>query len=396
MGTDFDNSEADGKVLESFPGAGPKVLWEVDVNAGFGGAAIVGDEVFHIDRVDQGFDILYCLDLKTGKEKWSWKNEVPGRISHPGSRGVPTVTKDAVYVSSGFGFIYCIDRETKKPRWVVGMAKRFDAEPPRFGWAGHPVVKDGLCYVAPLGEKVGMAALDAKTGKTVWTSETVGNSHSSPQLMSILGKEVLVMPGDFRREELVILGVDPKTGKTRFRFTGDMGSGIFNAIPNLLMLGEDRAIYTGGYRKGSWLLRFEKDGDGMKVGKAGKLAFGAKFHAPLMVGGSLYMTADKARGKAVSGLVSLTPGGETNWQTGKNPQLNGGSIIEVGGTIISQDGDTGELRLIKPGGKYLELGKAKVFSKGTGKELWAPMAFSKGKLVMRSQFQMICVDLSPE
>ena len=115
-----------------------------------------------------------------------------------------------------------------------------------------------------------------------------------------------------------------------------------------------------------------------------------------MVGGSLYMTADKARGKAVSGLVSLTPGGETNWQTGKDPQLNGGSIIEVGGTIISQDGDTGELRLIKPGGKYLELGKAKVFSKGTGKELWAPMAFSKGKLVMRSQFQMICVDLSPE
>ena len=268
MGTDFDNSEADGKVLESFPGAGPKVLWEVDVNAGFGGAAIVGDEVFHIDRVDQGFDILYCLDLKTGKEKWSWKNEVPGRISHPGSRGVPTVTKDAVYVSSGFGFIYCIDRERKKPRWVVDMAKRFDAEPPRFGWAGHPVVKDGLCYVAPLGEKVGMAALDAKTGKTVWTSETVGNSHSSPQLMSILGKEVLVMPGDFRREELVILGVDPKTGKTRFRFTGDMGSGIFNAIPNLLMLGEDRAIYTGGYRKGVLVAPIRK-GRGWDEGREG-------------------------------------------------------------------------------------------------------------------------------
>ncbi|MFT6861996.1 MAG: outer membrane protein assembly factor BamB [Akkermansiaceae bacterium] len=396
MGAGFDNSEADGKVLQSFPESGPRVLWEVDVNAGFGGAAIVGDEVFHLDRVDQEFDILYCLDLKTGKEKWSWKKAVPGRISHPGARGVPTVTDDAVYVTSGFGGVYCIDRKTQKERWVVEMAKRFDAEPPRFGWAGHPIVKDGLCYLAPLGEKVGLAALDAKTGKTIWTSETVGNSHSSPLLMSVLGKEVLVMPGDFGREELVILGVAPKTGKTVFRYTEDFGSGIFNAIPNLLMLGEDRAIFTGGYRKGTWLLRFEKEGDKMKVEKVGKLAYGAKFHAPLVIGGSLYMTADKARGKDMTGLVSLSPTGETNWGTGKEPQLNGGSLINVGGTIISQDGDTGELRLIKAGKKYLELGKAKVFSKKTGKELWAPMAFSDGKLVMRSQYQLICVDLGLE
>lgn len=398
MGPNDDNSLSDGAVTSSFPEGGPKVLWEVDVNPGFGGAAIVGDEVFHIDRVDQSFDVLYCRDLKTGKEKWSWKHDVPGRISHPGSRGVPTVTDDAIYVSSGFGWVYCIDRKTKKERWVMNMGARFKAEPPRFGWAGHPVIKDGLCYVAPLGDEVGLAALDVKTGKTVWKSETVGSSHSSPQVMEILGREVLVMPGDFGREELVILGVDLKSGKTVFKYTEDFGTGVFNAIPNLVMLGKDSAIYTGGYKKGTRILKFEKAGEEMKVSKTTQLPFGAKFHAPLVIDGKLYMTADKGgrRGgqPAVSGLVRLNSDGVAEWSTGKEPQLNGGSLLNLGGVIVSQDGDTGELRLVKPGGKYEEMAKAKVFSKRTGSELWAPMAFSKGKLVMRSQNQLICVEVS--
>ncbi|MFT6179819.1 MAG: outer membrane protein assembly factor BamB [Paracoccaceae bacterium] len=394
MGANDDNTVLMGKVMTSFPEAGPKVVWEVDVNAGFGGAAIVGDEVFHIDRVDQSFDVLSCLDLETGKEKWSWNHDVPGRISHPGSRGVPTVTDDAVYVTSGFGWVYCIDRKTKKERWVVNMGERFKAEPPRFGWAGHPVVQDGLCYVAPLGDALGLAALDVKTGKTMWTSEAVGSSHSSPQLMTILGREVLVMPGDFGRKELVILGVEPKTGKTVFKHVEDFGSGIFNAIPNLLMLDQGTAIFTAGYKKGTRILKFEMEGEMMKVSKAGQMPFGAKFHAPLVIEGKLYLTADKGRGSAVSGLVSLAPDGAVKWSTGKEPQLNGGSILNIGGVIVSQDGDTGELRLVKPGGKYEELARAKVFSKEPGRELWAPMAFSKGKLVMRSQNQLICVELA--
>ena len=87
--------------------------------------------------------------------------------------------------------------------------------------------------------------------------------------------------------------------------------------------------------------------------------------------------------------------GKILWKTGENdtPDLGGGSIINAGGTIISQDGGDGTLRLIKPGEAYKELAKAKVFSKEPGRELWAPLALSKGLLVTRSQNQMVCVDL---
>ncbi len=397
MGPNLNNSLPAEKIAKEFPEGGPRVLWEVDVNPGYGGAAIVGDELIHIDRVDQTFDVVSCRDLETGKEKWSWKNEVPGRISHPGSRGVPTVTADSVYATSGFGHVYCLDRETRKARWVVDTVKRFDSAPPRFGYAVHPVIKGDLCFIAPTSDKVGLAALNIKTGETVWTSESFGDSHSSPVLLSILGKEVLVMPGDLNRETLVLLGVDPANGKTVFKYTEDFGTGIYNAIPNLFMLGKDKGIFTGGYGKGTRLFEFSEVEGEISVKKTGQLGFGDKFHIPLVIDGSLYMTAD-ADGRrspkgGASGLVAFSPAGEIRWATAKEPYLNGGSILNLGGVIVSQDGDTGELRLIQPGAEYQELAKAKVFSKRTGDQLWAPMAYSKNRLVMRSQNQLICVVL---
>lgn len=397
MGPNGNNSLPAEKIAKAFPEGGPKVMWEVDVNPGYGGAAIVGDELFHIDRVDQTFDVVSCRDLQTGKEKWSWKNEVPGRISHPGSRGVPTVTVESVYATSGFGHVYCLDRKTHEARWVVDVVKRFDSQPPKFGYAVHPVIKGDLCFIAPTSDKIGMAALNIKTGETVWTSEALGDSHSSPVLLTILGKEILVMPGDFDRKELVLLGVDPADGKTLFKFTDEIGSGIYNAIPSLLMLGKDKGVFTGGYGKGSRLIEFAEVNGKIVATKTAQLAFGDKFQVPLFIDGRLYMTADADGRRApkgfTTGLVSFSPRGEILWSTEKKPYLNGGSILNLGGVIVSQDGDSGELRLIQPGVKYVELAKAKVFSKRTGDQLWAPMAYSKNRLVMRSQNQLICVEL---
>jgi hypothetical protein len=86
--------------------------------------------------------------------------------------------------------------------------------------------------------------------------------------------------------------------------------------------------------------------------------------------------------------------GKIHWATGSSPALGGGSLINAGGIIVSQDGGDGTLRLIKPGAAYKELASGKVFSKEPGSELWAPLALANGKLVMRSNKEVVCVDLS--
>ena len=65
--------------------------------------------------------------------------------------------------------------------------------------------------------------------------------------------------------------------------------------------------------------------------------------------------------------------------------------VVADGLIVDLDGKKGNLHLIEPSPKgYKELAQAKVLS---GKLMWAPMAISQGKLLVRNQEEMKCLDL---
>ncbi|WP_193212390.1 PQQ-binding-like beta-propeller repeat protein [Luteolibacter marinus] len=402
-----DNSLPEADIIRSFPESGPEVLWSRDLSEGYGGAAIAGDEVFLMDRVDQEKDVLMCLGLADGKLKWQWEHAYPGRISHPGSRTVPTVTAETVYTSSGFGHVYCIDRKTRKERWVVDVIKTFGVQPPRFGYSIHPVIIGDRCIIAPTGDDVGIAALDTKSGEVVWKSKPVGESHSSPVSARILGRDLLVMPGS-RNGELMLTGFDPKDGSQVFQYTQRLSGGRHNSIPNITMVGEDKAFLTGGYGQGTQFLKFSAKEDAITVEKLNEVAPGATIHPVLKIGDQAYLSSGGAGGggrrnrrndsanATPGGLVCMDLDGKILWSSNRQPDLGEGSIISAGGIIISQDGATGHLRLIEPGPVYKELASAKVFSKPPGRELWAPLALSRGRLVMRSQNEIACIDLSKD
>ena len=69
----------------------------------------------------------------------------------------------------------------------------------------------------------------------------------------------------------------------------------------------------------------------------------------------------------------------------------GGSILTADGLMYVMDGQTGELHIVEPSLQgFKSLGKAKLLG---GKEIWGPLALAGGKLVIRDQSQMKCVDL---
>lgn len=407
-GPNGDNTLPDARIISEFPDSGPKILWSRELSEGYGGAAISGDEVFLVDRVDQEKDVLLCLGLEDGKLRWKWEYEYPGRISHPGARAVPTVTEDMIYATSGFGHVYCIDRKTREPRWIVDVIKTFGVQPPRFGYSIHPVIIGGHCIIAPTGDDIGLAALDTDTGEVVWKSKSVGESHSSPMLVKLLDRDVLVMPGS-RNGRLLLTGFDPADGAQLFQYSEALSAGRHNSIPNLTMIGGDKAFLTGGYGQGTQFLQFSEVDGKLEVTKLNSIAHGATIHPVLMIGGQAYLSSGEAggggrRGRgapaadsgAHGGLICMDMDGNIIWSTGQRPDLSEGSIISAGGIIISQDGADGTLRLIEPGASYKELASAKVFSKPPGRELWAPLALSNGRLVMRSQIELVCIDLSAE
>lgn len=398
-GPNGDNASPAETILTAFPPEGPEILWSLDVNAGYGGSAIVGDEVFFMDRVDQRKDVLYCVGLEDGKARWTWEYECPGRINHPGSRVVPTVTDDAVYTSSGFGHVYCIDRRTHKERWVVDVVQRFGAEPPRFGYSVHPVLHGDYCIIAPTGDSAGLAALDRNTGRTVWKSESIGGSHSSPVLVSLLGRKVVVMPGT-RDGNMLLAGFNPDDGAVVFRYSEKLASGRFNPIPNVTMVDEATAFLTEGYGFGTRLLGFVRNGEMLEVKLLRSSDVEGRIQPVLRVGNRYHVSSTGGSGRRSesaesAGLVCFDEAGNELWRTGSDLKVSDGSIISVGGIIVSQHGGDGVLRLIQPGPSYKELASAEVFKAAPGEELWAPLAFASGRLVMRSQKQVVCVDLRP-
>ena len=93
-------------------------------------------------------------------------------------------------------------------------------------------------------------------------------------------------------------------------------------------------------------------------------------------------------------MSCLTLDGTLKWNTKGDralPNFDFGTLLSVDGLILNLEGRKGTLHLIEPSEEgYKELASAEVLD---GKQIWAPMAFSDGKLVLRSQEELKCIDL---
>jgi outer membrane protein assembly factor BamB len=398
----------------------PPVKWEKKLNEGFGAAAIAGGEVFLLDRRDDTSDVLLCLSLEDGSEKWSYSYEFPGKLPYPGSRGVPLVEEDAVYFIGGFGQVFRVDRKSHQADWVVSIQEQYGAEPPKWGWA-QSVVKVGDVIIVPaMAPEVGLIGLNAKTGKEVWRTEGFGDSHSTPTVLTLHGVEQAVFVATKRDGDLNLgttISVEPATGKvlwktdayfnkhpdshSRPRSPRTSSSSPVGTAMAAAWCGSRRAATTGRSRK---LFALKQ---------------GTQVHPPFVIGDHIYLLANEnanhnGAARKTGGLMCLDFDGKTIWQTGDSPFMGRGNMILVDGHLLIQDGEVGYLRSVKPSPKgYEEVAMTDVFGKkaevdadvakqvAAGREtmkmpdfkFWSPMALSDGRLVMRGQDMLKCLDL---
>jgi outer membrane protein assembly factor BamB len=244
-----------------------------------------------------------------------------------------------------------------------------------------PVLRGDLVIVAPLGKKAGVVALKKDTGEVAWKSDPLGPlRYPSPRLTTIAGVEQVVVWSHTH-----LAAVSARDGKVLWKY-GKYRCQI--CITDPLPLGDGRLFVTGGYGAGSVMLTIEKGKDGFQVGELFRLKrLGCHIHIPILHKGHLYVQMNTK--KTHDGLVCLDPAGKVKWKTGRSPNFDWGGMILAGDLMLAMDGKTGILRLVRPNPeKYEELASAKLLG---GKHIWAPMALSNGKLVLRDQRQMKCV-----
>ncbi|HIA47025.1 MAG TPA: hypothetical protein EYN96_03425 [Candidatus Hydrogenedentes bacterium] len=380
-------------IARSWPEGGPREIWSASVGEGFGSASIRDGEVYILDRESGVQDILRCFSLDTGEELWRYAYEAPRKVSYPGSRTTPMVTEKYVYTVGVMGNLYCIDRKTHRPVWNHNLVDKFSMRGiPNWGVSQAPSVYKDLVIVAPQSSTSAVAAFNRHNGELVWSSPGIaGLGYVSPVVTTLHGVDQVVMfnPAG-RREPGTVFGVSLEDGSVLWKYS-DWVCRI--PIPFPTILDDNRVFITGGYGAGSTLFEVIKTGEGFDTKELfSTMEFGSQIHQPLLIDGVLYGNSNSNGEK--HGMACLALDGTLNWRTKDTkglPRFDFGNLISVDGLILNLEGRKGSLHLIEPSPDgYKELARAQILD---GTKMWAPMAFSDGKLVLRSQSEMKCLDL---
>lgn len=398
LGPDRNATITDAGIAKTWPEDGPKKVWEISLGSGYGGASTYGDEVFLLDREVGKKDILRCLDLNTGNEKWRFEYEAEGEIPYPGSRAVPTVSDKYVWSVGPHGHLYCVDKKTHQGIWSVNLLEKYGGELDRWGFSISPVIYEDLVIVSPQGSS-GLAAFNKLTGETVWETRSFPGRrfHVSPTLASYAGVDQVIMvsstnKGDGNSTDEVV-SFEAASGKELWKYEG---LNSFASIAPVTIVDESRLLlsecaYNDKYDPVTVMLEISKEGEKFQFKE---LFFnteaGSKMHPPVILGDYFYLN-NTARPNLQMTCMSLD--GKVMWEKGESPNFELGGLILIDGLIINQNGKNGDIHLIQPTPDgYKELGKASFFNSKKS-QAWAPLAFADGKLLVRDMEKLVCVDL---
>jgi outer membrane protein assembly factor BamB len=312
-----------------------------------------------------------------------------------------------------FGHFHCLDLKTQAVVWKTNLARNFDGRVPRWGISQNPLLMDNLVIVAPQGRKAGIAAFDKASGELVWASPFFeemmppawSGTYASPMPVTLGGvRQILFVTSPVCDAKGTptsrgrVFGVSLHDGSVLWSHEGWLCA-LTLASPMSPL--QDHVFLTGAYDAGSWMLKVGKSGNAFQVTEVFKtLECGSQIQQPILHNGHLYVNSNGK--ERCEGLMCLSLDGKALWHTTNSkfaskaaeglPNFDVGNLLLADGMIFILDGKTGDLRLVEPNPQgYREL--AAMPAVLGGEKIWAPMALSDGRLLIRDQTQMKCLDV---
>jgi outer membrane protein assembly factor BamB len=333
------------------PKTWPKELaqeWKINVGSGDASPALVKGKLFTITR--QGSDeVIMCMDAATGKELW--KNTYPAiavtgaAAQHPGPRSTPAVANGKVIALGASGILSCLDEASGKVLWRKENTANLIL---KFFTGTSPLVTDGMCIVHLGKEGDGqLIAYDLNSGNEKWKWTGDGPSYSTPAVMIIDGKKLLIAIS-----EKNVNGLDLLSGKLYWQIPAPSQQRFYNCVSPFI---DGQTIVYSGQGTGTKAIKVEKQGDGFTTKDLWSNAeVGAKWNTPVLKAGFLFGFTDQKR------LYCL------NYATGQTAWLDNtlnsdfSSIVDCGSVLVGLT-STDNLIVFTPDGKeYKEVVKYKV------------------------------------
>ncbi|MDH7598468.1 MAG: PQQ-like beta-propeller repeat protein [Sedimentisphaerales bacterium] len=353
------------------------ILWKGQIGTGFSSMAVMGGRVYAMGNRAET-DSVYCLDALTGQVLWRHNYPCPlyPDLYEGGPSATPTVDQGRVYTISKAADAFCLDAVTGKVIWKRQLAEELGIRPPRWCFAGSPVIYEDL-VIYNAGD-AGLALMK-KDGQVAWQNGTGPCGYSTGVIGTLAGKETAVLMGLAE-----VVGVDPRTGKVLWRYPWKTSWDINAADPIVV---DGMLFVSSGYNKGCALLRIEADHpEAIWTSRA----MCNHINSSILWNGYIYGFDGQVGGGDSGKLRCIeAASGRLMWSAGG---MGVGSLILADGklVILSENG-----RLViadaRPDG-FKELASAQILE---GK-CWTSPVLANGLLYARNaEGQIVCVDLRP-
>ena len=373
---------AEKGLLEKWSEEGPTVRWKrTDIGTGYSSPAIAGGRVY-LQTTREGDEFAVALDEQTGKDVWSTRIGKVGENrgpQYPGTRSTPTLDAGHLYCLASAGELVCLSAADGKPVWTRNLATEFEGKPGLWAYTESVLVDGDAVVCTPGGETASLAALNKKTGATLWQAVVPEGGTAEYASIMVLGK------GDDRQYVTSVrrglVGVRAKDGKFLWVYekTIDPGANIITPV-----IAGNRIFSAGGRTMGG-TVQVAAEGDGAAARELyldKKLAVG--LGGAVLLDGKLYGTTGQAMFCA-------------DFETGKvlwtERALGAASICAAGGKLYVRGHKGGEVALVEPSPEgYREISKLTQPDRSST-DAWPYPVVSNGGLYLRDQQTLVCFDV---
>src|SRR5919112_3939985 len=376
-GPNRDGISKETGLLKQWPAEGPPLAWKATgAGRGYSSFSISNGKLYTMGlRGDREYVVAF--DVATGKEAWATAHGSAFRNDRgDGPRGTPTVDGDRLYALGGSGDLSALDARTGKIVWTMNVLKKFGGDNIGWGISESPLVVGEKLLVNAGGPGASVVALNKRDGALVWKSQSDAPGYSSAITVEVGGKTEVVFFTSRRA-----IGLDLNDGKLLWEYGRASNSTANVATP---VARGNRVWLSSDYGTGGGLVEIKADAGGATVAQEVYFTREMRNHhsSSILVGDHLYGFS--------SGILTAMrfDTGEVAW---RDRSVGKGSLVYADGMLyaFSENGVVGLIEATPAG--YSERGRFRIQQGSL--PTWTHPVIAGGRLYLRDQDTIYAYDV---
>jgi len=372
-GPNRDGISKETGLLKQWPTEGPPLVWKATgAGNGYSCFAIANGKLYTMGlRGEREFVVAF--DITTGKEAWATATGTAFKEEHGnGPRGTPTVDGDRVFALGANGDLSALDAGTGKIIWSKNILKEFGGRNIPWGISESPLILGNKVLVNAGGPGASIVALNKANGSVIWKSQSDAPGYSSAIPLEVNGMTQVVF---FTSERAV--GLEANNGRLLWDYERPSNNTANVATP---VVRANRVFISSDYGTGGGVVEIKPDNKAQEVWFTKDMR--NHHSSSVLIGDYLY-------GFSSSILTAIKfDTGEIAW---RDRSVGKGSLVYADGNLycFSENGVVGLVEATPTG--YKEKGRFRIQQGSL--PTWTHPVVAGGRLYLRDQDTIYAFDV---